>query len=104
MSGSLFPWAAAAVRHRSRGATARRSVVGGFLGGVATAMDEHGALEAHHFLAALVDATSGDCDDPLRRPALRLALGEDSALGIEGVASEHWVGGFDLVPAEIGDD
>jgi hypothetical protein len=67
-------------------------------------MDEHRALEAHHLDAVLVDAARQDSDNPLRRAALRLALMEDGALGIERVAGEDRMGRFHLVLAEIGDD
>src|SRR5271155_2600016 len=71
---------------------------------MAAAMDEHGALEAHHLDAVLVDAPGPDRDDPLGRPALGLALGKNGALGVERVAGEDGVGRLHLVPAEIGDD
>src|SRR5271169_941284 len=82
----------------------KRSVIGGFFGRMAAAMDEHGALEAHHLDAVLVDAPGPDRNDPLGRPALGLALGKNGALGVERVAGEDGVGRLHLVPAEIGDD
>ncbi len=53
-----------------------------------TAIHEHGALEAHHPNAVLVDATGQYGDDPLRGTALGLALVEHRALGIERIAGE----------------
>src|SRR5271168_3296880 len=72
--------------------TIKSSVVGGVFWRVAAAMHEHGALEAHHHGAVLVEPARRHRDDPLGRSAFRLALGEHGALGIERVAGEDGMG------------
>src|SRR6516164_6510342 len=79
------------------------SVTGGRFRGAAL-VNEHRALERHHYRAVLVETAGLDRDDALAGPAVRLALREDFALGIERVAGENGRGRLDLVPAEIGDD
>src|SRR5580693_1471506 len=74
------------------------SIIRRLLRRVAALVDQHRALEAHHRGAVLIQPPGGDGHDPLRGAALRLALVQDRALGVEGVAREDGVGGLHLVP------
>ena len=66
-------------------------------------VNQHGALEGHHFDPILIQPPSEDRHDPLCGSALRLALAQDRALSVDGIASEDRKGCLDLVPTKVGD-
>jgi hypothetical protein len=70
---------------------------------MATFVNQHGALEGHHFDPVLIQSPSEDRYDPLRGSALRVALVQDRALSVDGISREDRVGHLDLVPTKVGD-
>ena len=70
---------------------------------MASFVNEHGALEGHHFDAILIQPPSGNRYDPLRGSALRLALMQDRALSVDGIAGEDRMGRLHLDPTQVGD-
>ena len=78
-------------------------VVRGIFRRMASFVNEHGALEGHHFDAILIQPPSGNRYDPLRGSALRLALMQDRALSVDGIAGEDRMGRLHLVPTQVGD-
>ncbi len=70
---------------------------------MATFVNQHGALEGHHFYAILIQPPSEDRYDPLRGSALRVVLMQNRALSVDGIAGEDRMGRLDLVPTKVGD-
>src|SRR5262245_46632537 len=62
-----------------------------------------GAAAACHHLAALVGRGVLELDQPLPRPRLALALGDDFGVRAQRVAMEYGLGEFDVGHAEIAD-
>src|SRR5215510_11942660 len=67
------------------------------------AKHQSGAAAGRHHLAALVGHGVLELDQPLPRPRLALALGNDFGVRAQRVAVEHRLGKFDLSHAEIAD-
>ncbi len=80
-------------------------MTGGFIGSTvsppASAPDR--ALEGHEHGAVRLEAARAHGDEALAGPALRRALGEHLAVGVDRVADEHGRRQLDLAPAEVGD-
>jgi len=70
---------------------------------MATFVNQHGALEGHHFDPVLIQSPSEDRYDPLRGSALRVAFVQGCALSIDGISREDRVCCLDLVPTKVGD-
>jgi hypothetical protein len=78
-------------------------VVRGIFRRMASFIDQHGALEGHHFNAILIQPPNGNRYDPLLGSALRFALAQDRALSVDDIAGEDRMDRLHLVPAQVGD-